>query len=306
MLLKNVLFIIINILCLSLFAQDNKDIEKLKEIIYTLADDSMLGRAAGSEGEERAKNYLVNYFKKIGLTNTYIQEFTFPKDSIHIDTAYNLIGLIDNKADSTIIIGAHYDHLGMGGAKSRSLTSNKVHNGADDNASGVAMMLMLAEHLKTSNIKHQTSKKFNYLFIAFSAHEDGLYGSEAFVTEKKYDLNKIKLMLNFDMIGRLDTKNPVLKVMRNSDENCLDSSLNNSVGKSFHLNITGDNINLTDAGIFIKNNIPSISFTTGMHDDYHKISDDAEKINYEGMNEITKYIEGFLLEINKNSGEKKL
>lgn len=300
MLLRNVLFIILNFICFSVFSQSNKCIEKFKKIVYTLADDSMQGRAAGSEGEQKAKNYLLNYFNEMKLTDINIQKFTFSKDSMQIDTAYNLSGYIDNKTDSTIIIGAHYDHIGFGGPKSRSLTNKKIHPGADDNASGVAMMLSLAEYFKKSG-----NKKFNYLFIAFSAHEDGLYGSEAFVAEKIYDLNKVKLMLNIDMVGRLNIANPILKAIRVEKDNYLDSSLNKSVDYSFQLNISGDNINYTDAGIFIKNNVPAISFTTGTHDDYHKVSDDAEKINYEGLYLITKYIEGFLHEINKNSGEGK-
>ncbi|MBI4649418.1 MAG: M28 family peptidase [Bacteroidia bacterium] len=139
-----------------------------------------------------------------------------------------------------------------------------MHNGADDNASGVAIMLVLAEQLKKPEFK-----EYNYLFIAFSAHEDGLYGSEAFVTEKEYDLTKVKLMLNFDMVGQLDTINPILKVMKNNSEKYLDSILYKLTKNEFNLIITEDN-KLTDATVFINNNIPCITFTTGTHDDYHK------------------------------------
>lgn len=289
---------IINIPCLFVFSQniENVSVDRIKQIVYTLASDSMQGRAAGSEGEERAKNYLVSYYKKIGLValnGSYIEKFMFPKDSTHTASAMNVIGMLDNKAPSTIVIGAHYDHIGMGGPKSRSLTSNKIHNGADDNASGVAMMLMLAEYLKTSN-------KFNYLFIAFSAHEDGLYGSKAFVAENKYDLSKIKLMLNFDMVGRLDTANPILKAVRSEKDIYLDSLLNCVSHNKFQLKINKSNISRTDASVFTNNNIPAITFTTGTHDDYHKVSDDAEKINYNGLYEIFEYFNLLLNEINLN------
>lgn len=290
----------INIICIYFinlpfyfaYSQNKKDIEKLKKITYTLADDSMLGRAAGSEGEEKAKRYLLNYYTEVGLSpvkSSFTQEFIFPIDSTLTDTTYNLIGFIDNKTDSTIIIGAHYDHIGMGGAKSRSLTGNKIHNGADDNASGVAIMLSLAEYLKKAG-----SKKFNYLFIAFSGHEDGLYGSEAFVTEVKYDLNKVKLMLNFDMVGRLDTVNPMLRIIRREKDDYLDSMLIQTKPEAIQLRFTEDNINHTDCSAFIKNNIPAITFSTGIHDDYHKVSDDAEKINYDGMYLIAEYIGKFI------------
>lgn len=296
MLFKNVLLIILNLLFFSVFSQSYKNCEKFKTIISTLADDSMQGRSAGTEGAEKAEKYLVNYYKKIGLKTiqgTYIQKFAFPKDSSHIDTAMNINGMIDNKADLTIVIGAHYDHLGTGGPKSRSLTTKKIHDGADDNASGVAMMLMLAEQLKKSG-----NKKFNYLFVAFSAHEDGLYGSESFVNEKIIDLNKIKLMLNFDMVGRLDVTAPIFKATKNEKDFYLDTLLNTTDHPNFEVKIADDNLSKSDASVFDKNNISTITFSTGMHDDYHKVSDTAEKINYEGMNRISEYLYSFLLKIN--------
>jgi Zn-dependent M28 family amino/carboxypeptidase len=284
--LKTLSFIVLLIFSTPVFAQKTGDMETLKKVVYILTGDSMQGREAGSAGEVKAKNYIIACYRKIGLTpllNTYIQKFTFPKDSTQTDTAMNIIGMIDNKAYSTIIIGAHYDHLGMGGSKSRSLTSHKIHPGADDNASGVAMMLALAEHLKKLG-----SKKFNYLFIAFSAEEEGLYGSQAFV---KYNRARIKLMLNLVMVGRLDTRNPVLKVMRDERKNHLDSLLHISTSNSFSVNLTSENINYTDAWAFIQQGVTAVSFTTGMHDDYHKTTDTADKINYEGMWAITNYIE---------------
>lgn len=256
----------------------------------------MQGREAGTEGAEKAKNYLVNYYKTIGLKplkDTYIQKFVFPKDSTHTETAMNISGMIDNKANSTIVIGAHYDHLGMGGLKSRSLTTKKIHAGADDNASGVAMMLLLAEQLKKSG-----NKKFNYLFVAFSAHENGLYGSEAFVNEIIIDLSKIKLMLNFDMVGRLDVTSPILKATKSEKDFYLDSLLNNVNHKNFQIKIQDNSLSKSDATAFTKNNISSITFSTGIHDDYHKVSDTAEKINYDGVNTIKEYLFEFLLKVN--------
>ncbi len=288
---KNALLIALNIFCIPLFSQTTTEIDKLKTIVYTIAADSMQGREAGTAGEAKARNYILACYEKIGLKpfhNSYTQKFSFPKDSSHTDTATNIIGMIDNKADSTIIIGAHYDHIGMGGPKSRSLTSNKIHPGADDNASGVAMMLELAEHFKMSK-----NKKFNYLFIAFSAEEEGLYGSQAFVNDKNYKSLKVKLMLNLVMVGRLDKQRPLLKAMRDNRDNHFDSLLNKHTDK-FSITITDENLNFTDAGAFSKNKVPAVSFTTGLHDDYHKTSDTADKINYDGMLVITTYIENFI------------
>jgi len=274
------------------FSQSYKNIEKFKSIVYTLADDSMQGREAGSEGEKKAKKFLVEYYKTIGLktiNGSYIQEFTFPKDSSLIDTAYNLVGYINNNADSTIIIGAHYDHLGLGGPKSRSLTNKKIHPGADDNASGVALMLVLAEQIKKSlNIK------FNYVFIAFSAHEDGLYGSKAYVSKKENNLSKIKLMLNFDMVGRLNIAYPILKVTRRAKDMYFDSVLNNITHKNFQLNVSEDSLLESDATAFKNHNIPILTISTGIHDDYHKVSDITGKINFDGMYDILIYFNRFI------------
>ncbi|MBU0486405.1 MAG: DUF4910 domain-containing protein, partial [Bacteroidetes bacterium] len=273
------------------------NILKLKEIVYTLSADSMIGRSAGGEGEIIARTFLLKFFQETGLSpfeGTYFQEFTFPKDSSHLDTAYNVYGYIDNKSDSTIVVGAHYDHIGFGGPKSRSLANNKVHNGADDNASGVAMMLLLAENFSKSEIQ-----KYNFLFIAFSAHEDGLFGSFAFVKGKKHALSNVKLMINMDMVGRLDTIEPFLKVIRKDSNVYFDSLLSKIDHQKFRLLFTDNNISHTDASVFAKQNIPTLSFTTGMHDDYHKVSDDPEKINYDGMCEISNYIISLLVELNR-------
>lgn len=294
--MRKTVFIILNFICFSMFSQNTKNIENFKKIIYTLADDSMLGRSAGTEGVEKAKKYLINYYKKIGLKtikDSYVQKFVFPKDSTHIDTAMNISGMIDNKAALTIVIGAHYDHLGMGGPKSRSLTIKKIHGGADDNASGVAMMLTLAKEIKESG-----NKKFNYLFVAFSAHEDGLYGSEAFVQEKTIDLSKVKLMLNFDMIGRLDITTPILKASKSENDFYLDSLLTNVNHTNFQIKIQDNSLSKSDATAFTNKNISTITFSTGIHDDYHKVSDTAEKINYEGMNTIFEYLNEIILKVN--------
>ena len=291
MALKSWLLFPLSLFALNAFSQSG-DIEYLKKVVYTLAADSMQGRNAGTLGEARARNYILSQYKSIGLKpvhGSYTQKFLFKRDSTHIDTATNITGIIDNKADSTIIIGAHYDHIGFGGLKSRSLTSSKIHPGADDNASGVAMMLALAEHLKKEG-----GKKYNYLFVAFSAEEEGLYGSQTFAKSKLYDSTKIKLMINLVMVGRLNTVKPFFKMIHDKKDNCYDTLLSKTTQNKFKLRITDENIINTDAEAFIKKNITSLSFTTGIHEDYHKTSDVADKINYDGMLAIANYLENFL------------
>jgi len=174
--------------------QEYKPENKIKEDVVFLSDDKLEGRQTGSEGEKAAANYISKRFKDIGLepkgTDGYLQEFTFtPKKDPHSKaeftetssdgtiTGRNVLGYIDNDAPQTIVIGAHYDHLGYneyGGSLYRG-EEKQIHNGADDNASGVAVLLNLASKLKESN------KGNNYLFMTFSGEEMGLLGSNYFV-----------------------------------------------------------------------------------------------------------------------------
>ena len=153
---------------------------KIKEDVAFLADDKLEGRQTGTRGETLAAKYLVERFRTIGLqpkgTEGYLQSFSFkPKTDPHGEvkfttnadstiTGNNIIGFIDNNAKSTILIGAHYDHLGFGGEGSLYRENDKaVHNGADDNASGVAVMLNLASRIKIKNDQAEIKDKNNYL-----------------------------------------------------------------------------------------------------------------------------------------------
>ncbi|AEV33515.1 putative aminopeptidase [Owenweeksia hongkongensis DSM 17368] len=198
---------------------------------------------------------------------------------------FNIAGFKDNKAERTVVIGAHYDHLGLGGNGSLS-TEKAIHNGADDNASGTAALMEIARFIKTAE---EDYKKFNYLFVAFSGEELGLLGSK-FFTGKMEDLRigKIAFMLNMDMVGRLEEGalavngvgtspiwNEVLEESR-CDEIVIKSS-KSGVGPSDHTS-------------FYYLDIPVLHFFTGTHSDYHKPSDDADKINYEGEAVVISYI----------------
>src|SRR6478736_7614941 len=158
---------------------------KIKEHIKILASDEYEGRNTGSDGEKKANTYIEKQFKTIKLQpkgeKGYDQSFSF-KSGVHgtgtEGTAENIIGYIDNGGSNTIIIGAHYDHLGLGNDGS-SLDANpkgKIHNGADDNASGTAGLIELARYFQKNKMK----EKFNFLFIAFSGEELGLFGSKYF------------------------------------------------------------------------------------------------------------------------------
>lgn len=272
------------------FGQNPKDISShayFKEIISVLANDSLHGRATSTIYEEKSANFIVKKFKELKRFKPKFQTFTYSKkDSTTIKTSKNIYCYIDNKAKTTILIGAHYDHLGMGEGISRSFSKKGIHNGADDNASGVALLLGLAK-----NFKSWENKKYNYLWVCYSAHEIGLFGSEAFSKFAKKNFKPIDIALNFDMIGRLDNDRKVINVygietLTDNQNKKVDLvSFNGIVMTNF-----SDKIYECDLKAFAENGIPCLSFTTGYHSDYHCVTDDEEFINYSGIVQIEKYV----------------
>jgi hypothetical protein len=202
-------------------------------------------------------------------------------------TASNVVGFINNSSDYTIVLGAHIDHLGFG-EDGNSMLRNAppaIHNGADDNASGTAAMLELARLLSKSKIRSS-----NFMFIGFSGEELGLFGSKFFVENPTIPLSTVNYMINMDMIGRLNDSsntvtiggygtspnwNPILMTIKNTELKLkFDSS---GTGPSDHTS-------------FYRKDIPVLFFFTGLHTDYHRPSDDVDKINFMGTTFIVKYI----------------
>lgn len=198
-------------------------------------------------------------------------------ESIANETA-NVAGFIEGfKSNEWIVVGAHYDHLGFGGvgSGSRQPENHAVHNGADDNASGVAMVMMLAEHYK----EHKPQS--NMAFVLFGGEEQGLLGSKYFVDNLPFPVDKIKAMINFDMVGRLRDSTLGISGVKSADE--FDTILSSWQGKPMTLNLGGDGLSGSDHAPFYSNGIPVLFFNTGLHADYHMPSDDIEYINYQGM-----------------------
>lgn len=273
------------LLSFSSYAQEIK-IENLKKHVYYLADDKMKGRGTGSKQTEKAAKYIAKEFKKYGLAplgnNGYFQEFeakvrrVVVPDSIR--KAKNVIGFLDNGAEKTIVIGAHYDHLGEGkqGSSRDSSSYGIIHNGADDNASGVAGLLELAKYYT----ENKAIEPFNFLFIAFGAEELGLVGSRYWVKNPTLALDKIHWMLNMDMIGRFNPSSGVSIIGYGTAPEFED--IFKDIDKSQHVkHYTGyEGRGGSDQTSFYEKNIPVLFFHTGGHDDYHKPTDDAHKVDY--------------------------
>jgi Zn-dependent M28 family amino/carboxypeptidase len=286
---KNIPIILITLLLpLGIFGQPS---DSLKEIVSILCSDSMGGRKAGTQYEKKAALYIAQLLEKnkIGkLNGDYFSPFSFQPDSGKTDTAINIIGFIDNKAKKTILISAHYDHIGFGGRYSRSPLSKKIHPGADDNACGVAALLKISAYLETEGPKNS-----NYCIAFFSGHEEGLFGSNDFVNNKYIDLSNIELVINLDMIGRLDTSVKNLVILGEENNTVFDSIFIAIPHPAF--NVVRRSLSQGDYTPFNKQGIPCLSFTTGIHDDYHKPSDTPDKINFSGLSAIINFIEQMIV-----------
>lgn len=247
--------------------------------------------------EPSAKSGSVNipiiYITK-AATQKYLADETASLDiklKIAIDNkkriGHNVIGYINNNALSTIVIGAHYDHLGYGEDHNSLFTGSipEIHNGADDNASGTGALIELSKLLKGS----KTFKNNNYIVIAFSGEELGLFGSKYFTEHPTIDFSKINYMINMDMVGRLKDSARGLSIggYGTSPEW---GNLLVKKDKYFTLTMDSSGTGPSDHSSFYRKGIPVLFFFTGTHSDYHKPSDDADKINFAGELQIVKFI----------------
>jgi len=285
--MKTSLFVFVFFGALSISCGQEISKENIQNHIATLASDAYEGRGTGSAGEEKAAMYIEDQFKKaklrpMGDVKTFRQAFDY-KSGVHgtgtAGKSKNIIGYINNRAANTIVIGAHYDHLGLGN-DGNSLDANpkdKIHNGADDNASGVAGVLELARYFQSNKIEEEN----NFLFICFSGEELGLLGSEYFTEHPTLDLLKINYMINLDMVGRFEeTKG--LSVSGSGTSPVWESLLKKLSSDKMKIVTDSSGTGPSDHTKFYLKNIPVLHFFTGSHSDYHKPSDDSDKINYDG------------------------
>lgn len=261
--------------------------------ISFLASDSLKGRESGTADEAIAANYIADLFRDFGLepagdNETYFQEYTIntallnnPHASDDADgekrLTKNVVALLQGSANTEeyIIIGAHYDHLGYGefGSLYRG-DEPRIHNGADDNASGTAGLLELAQYFS------ENRPQKDILFLAFSGEEMGLLGSAHYVDEPTVDLDNALAMINMDMIGRMTDKKLMIFGMGTADD--WENIMNVANTDSLNLNLVKDGTGASDHTSFYYKNIPVLHYFTDTHADYHRPSDDAEYINAEG------------------------
>lgn len=185
-----------------------------------------------------------------------------------------------------LIIGAHADHLGMGGSSSRKPDTTAIHPGADDNASGVGAMLELAEKFALTKGSHKRS----LIFIAFSGEEMGLLGSKYFVENAGIDLSSVNAMINLDMLGRLQETNSLQIGGVGTAEGLKDLVLSLADTSFFRLSLSDEGYGPSDHSSFYGKDVPVLFFTTGAHLDYHTPHDTHDRINYEGMIKVSDQI----------------
>lgn len=212
-------------------------------------------------------------------------------------TGHNVVGYINNGAPTTVIFGAHFDHLGYGEDGNSMLRTGEklIHNGADDNASGTAALLEIAALLKKSKAKNN-----NYLFIAFSGEELGLFGSKYFVENPTIDLGTVNYMINMDMVGRLNDSTKMLTIGGYGTSPMWATAINPNEKKlPFAIHVDSSGSGPSDHTSFYRKDIPVLFFFTGTHRDYHRPSDDAERINYTGELFVINYINELVNKLNK-------
>jgi hypothetical protein len=213
----------------------------------------------------------------------------------------NVIGVLEATGphrDETVVVGGHYDHLGNGGLLSGSLAflSRDIHNGADDNASGTTMVMEMARRLAA----RPDPLPRRVVFIGFSGEERGLLGSHHYVEHPLFPLASTVMMLNCDMVGRLNSRNELTMIGTGSSAGI--DALVDILGKSAGLTIKkvsgmSDGFGGSDHQSFYGKGVPVLFAFTGVHADYHRPGDDADRINYAGMSRIADYLELILLDL---------
>src|SRR3954467_5802858 len=283
-----------------LAAQNLVEPPRLLDDIKFLTDDRLQGRGTGSPGADSAATYLAPRFSGVGLhpaAGGWFQPFSVARDAPSARgkpglLGKNVIGILPGQdpvlRNQTVILGAHYDHLGLGGFGSLDPDSTgRVHNGADDNASGIAGLIQVAARLAASPPARTV------VFIAFSGEELGLLGSAHYVKEPIYPLGNTLAMVNLDMVGRLRAGRLIVYGVKTAKEfpGLLDS-LNWYAG--LDLKAQGDGYGPSDQSSFYAAKRPVLHLFTDLHEDYHRTTDDWQKVNLDGLKRVADFTLGLV------------
>ncbi len=297
--MKNLIFLASSFMFLSTFGQEAP--AALRTWVGVLASDSLEGREFGTPGGHKAAKYLQSVLKDLSVapagTSGYFQEVKAYADPHggtpkHVQTGQNVIGIIDNpNSEEVIVIGAHFDHLGYGTAfGSLHGGDSAIHYGADDNASGVAICLDLMKKYATAPLQK------DLVFIAFTGEEKGLYGSNTFCDTPTIPLDKVVAMINLDMVGRLNSAKE-LAISGSGTSPYWEERLPLLNSDSLKIVFKPSGVGPSDHTSFYLKNIPVIHLFTGQHADYHRPSDQVHKLNFEGMELISSFLQNILQDL---------
>jgi hypothetical protein len=267
----------------------------LKKNLYVIASDEMEGRDTGSPGQKKAGEYMINYYKGLGISypkalGSYYQkvpaDFMKKRGGGNLPDSENILAFIEGseKPEEIVVISAHYDHVGT--------QNGVVFNGADDDGSGTVGVMEIAKAFQSAK-KAGNGPKRSILFLHVTGEEHGLFGSEYYADNPVFPLANTVVDLNIDMIGRDDPENRGKQYVYVIGSEMLSSELKvineaaNKKTNNLELNYKYDDPNDTqrlyyrsDHYNFAKNNVPVAFFFDGIHEDYHKPTDDVEKIDY--------------------------
>ncbi|MDC8100543.1 M28 family peptidase [Chryseobacterium rhizosphaerae] len=279
--------------------------EDLKKNLYVIAADGMEGRDTGSPGQKRAGEYIVNYYKNLGIShpkvlNSFFQkvpaDFMKKRGGGNLPDSENILAFIEGseKPEEIVVVSAHYDHVGT--------KNGVVYNGADDDGSGTVAVMEIAKAFQAAK-KAGKGPKRSVLFLHVTGEEHGLFGSEYYSQNPVFPLANTVVDLNIDMIGRDDPANRGKQYVYVIGSEMLSSQLkviNEAANKrtnNLELNYKYDDLNdpeqlyyRSDHYNFAKHNIPVAFFFDGIHEDYHKPTDDPEKIDYPLLEKRTQLI----------------
>ena len=272
--------------------------DRLKKHVYTLAADSLQGRKAGTEFTRKAAEYIAQQLDETGIAPLNGESYYVPFQNGQFQ---NIVGVIHGShpvlKDEYIVVGAHYDHLGTKGGAENNVT---IYNGADDNASGTAVVIELGRLLK----EIEPTLGRSVIIIAFDAEELGLFGSYHFVNYPPVPLEKVKLMFSIDMVGWYKKSGFLqysgIGTFKSQEAIIMNSSLNpnklNIKAQKFERFLLG----ATDTQGFAEKDIPTLYVTTGLKSPYHKPEDEADLIDYEGMALVTEHLRNVVQAFSKD------